>query len=179
MSAADASRQILLSTQVYLDLLKTFSAEDFQKEPKALGWSYSEVYSHIIQVNTYSLMAIEKCVHGKQKSSTYRLPFSSRIVFFLGRFPGRLVAPEKIAAQVKKISLEDARNGLIRVRHRVEEITPKVSKINSSCRVAHPRLGMLNSEQWLRFMAIHNNHHLKQIARIRKALIKRPISKTS
>ena len=179
MSATESLRQVLASTQIYLDLLKTFSTDDFQLQPSPSGWSYSEVYSHIIHVNTFSLMAVERCLHGKQSTLAYRLPFTSRLILFLGRFPRRLKAPERIASAVKKISLEDARNGLIKIKHRLEEIFPKLTKASSSCRVTHPRLGMLNSEQWLRFMEIHNNHHLKQIERIGKMLKKQLIGKAS
>jgi len=172
MSTLNTSRELLRSTQTYMDMLKSFSSEEFQKNPKDGSWSYSEVYSHILQVNTVSLMAIEKCLHGKQNVTNGSLPFLSRMILFFGKFPLRIKAPENIASSVKKISIEDASNALIKLKHRIEAITPKVSKITSSCKINHPRLGMLNSEQWFRFMEIHNNHHLKQIERIRKSLLK-------
>lgn len=174
MNVLNVSRELLKSTQTYLDMLKSFSLEEFQINPKDGAWSYSEVYSHIIQVNTVSLLAIEKCLHGKQVTASGSLPILSRLILLFGKFPPvRIKAPDNIASSVKKISIEEASNGLIKLISRIEAITPKVSKITSSCKIHHPRLGPLNSVQWFRFMEIHNNHHLKQIERIRKSLSKK------
>jgi len=43
---------------------------------------------------------------------------------------------------------------------------PKVKNANPKIKTKHPVIGYLNAKQWLRFIEIHLNHHLKQLKRI-------------
>ncbi|WP_207426457.1 DinB family protein [Pedobacter sp. SYSU D00535] len=171
MSVNDTAKAILKALQEYHELLNSISDEEFLQQPARGGWSCSEVFCHIAQANLGSILAIEKCIHGRASAGKYSVPFITRIILFLGRLPGgKYKAPDTIASMVKKISREEARNQLIKFTGRLKDVTPKIAKASPYCRVKHPRLGMLNSEEWLRFIEIHTKHHLKQVYRVRKSL---------
>lgn len=173
MSITETGKAINEVLKTYQKMLREISEDEFMQTPVNGGWSRSEVYCHVLQVNISSLLAIEKCLHGKQVTRKYSLPFFTRIVLFLGKFPVlKYKTPEKVAAMVRKISREEARNQLIKFNSRLNELLPKIAKSTADCRVRNPKLGMLNCSQWLRFMEIHTNHHLKQLNRIKKSVEK-------
>ena len=173
MSVSTTTKSILAAIETYYDFLGKVEEDEFQQSPAEEVWSYSEVFSHIIQANLRSLLAIQKCIYGKSPSRS-SLSIVSRAVLFFGKFPPvKLKTPESLAALVKKITREEARNDLIKLKTKVLELAPKVSKCLQDSRMRHPRLGMLNAEQWLRFIEIHSYHHLKQLKRIEKMLEKR------
>jgi hypothetical protein len=170
MSVSSTTKSILEAIEKYQDFLCEVDEDEFQISPAEGVWSYSEVFSHIIQANLRSLLAIQKCLYAKSQG-TGSIPLIARAILLFGKFPPiKLKAPANIAALVKKISREEARNDLIKLKTRVLELTPKVSKCPENSRMKHPRLGMLNAVQWLRFIEIHSYHHLKQLRRIRKMI---------
>jgi hypothetical protein len=65
-----------------------------------------------------------------------------------------------------KITKEEARNMIIKCRQRLEAIIPLILNPENNGRIAHPRMGMMTAGQWLKFIRIHLQHHLKQIKRI-------------
>lgn len=172
MNYSDIINSILESTDNYSKFLDNITEEQFSQTPANGGWSYSEVYSHIFQANLGSLVLIERCLHG-HKSSTGTPTWAGRLVLFFGRFPPvKLTAPAHIAAMVAKTSIEDARNYIIKFREKLLEVAPQVRKAPPLNAAKHPRLGMLNASQWLRFIEIHTKHHLRQLKRIEKLLAK-------
>jgi hypothetical protein len=176
MSVAASTQSILGAITEYQNFLTEVSEDEFQLAPAEKVWSYSEVFSHIIQANLRSLLAVQKCIYGKPGKSV-NLPLTSRVILFFGRFPPvKIKAPESIAALVRKMTKEEARNDLIRLRTKVMELGPKVSKSFRDCRMQHPRLGMLNAVEWWRFVEIHSHHHLKQLKRIKKMLAKQSLT---
>ncbi len=149
----------------YRDFLSGLSEEEFQRSPAEGIWSYSEVYSHVLYVNKSSLIAIERCAFGN-KISSGRISWRAWLIFFLGKIPVQTKAPDKVAAMVQKISLEDARNDIIKLEEKLPEMISIVRDTPGKHKIRHPRLGMLNAKQWLRFIEIHSQHHLKQLKRI-------------
>ena len=173
MNVSASTQAILKAIESYQEFLSELDDDRFRETPAENVWSYSEVYCHIVQANLRSLLAVQKCIYGKP-GIFGNIPLLSRAVLFFGRFPPvKLKAPEGIAALVKKISKEEARNDLIRLKTKVLELAPKVPKSLKDTRVKHPRLGMLNAAEWWRFVEIHSNHHLKQLKRIEKMFKRR------
>jgi hypothetical protein len=171
MNIDNAGNSILRSLSRYLDFLRHIDEEQFQRSPSEGVWSYSEVYSHIISSDTGSLIAIERCMNDT-KSSTGRMQWQAWLILFFGVFPpGKIKAPVQVAAMVKKIRVEEARDGIIKLKERIPEILDLVRKSLPGQKVRHPRLGLLNARQWLRFIDIHTLHHLKQLQRINAMLI--------
>jgi len=171
MSIDSTRDSILKALEKYREFLTGLDEEQFQKSPAEGVWSYSEVYSHILHANTGSLIAIERCMN-EAKSSSGRMQLQAWLILFFGIFPpGKIKAPEKIAAMVQKISMEEACNGIIKLLGRIPEVVNLVRKSSAKQKIKHPRIGLLNARQWFRFIEIHSRHHLKQLRRINSMLL--------
>jgi hypothetical protein len=164
-------KAIEAALDVYRSRLDTIPDDQFDVTPKGGGWSYAEVYSHIMQATIGSTLAMEKC------SGTVLIPTSKGrsllgfLVLTFNRFPPiRLKAPKVVSDKIpaKKITKEDARNLIVKCRRRVNEGTPFIRDSSIHRRVNHPRFGMLNAAQWFKFILIHLNHHIGQLNRIEK-----------
>jgi len=156
----------------YRSRLDTIPDDLFDVTPPDGGWSYAEVYSHILQADLGGMMALEKCIRNGKPTSAGRNLLGLLVLLF-GRFPPwKTKVPEKVEARIpaRKISKEEARNMLIKCRQRINELTPLIRDSSKYCRVKHARLGMLNASQWFRFILIHSKHHLKQLGRVEKKL---------
>ena len=157
---------------VYKDLLDGISEDDFTKLPANGGWSFSQLYSHIISVNKLALISIEKCINGTAKRNSRRLHWKVWLIMLIGKLPpGRIKAPERIEAMVSSVSREEAKNQLIRFSQRLEEIYKNISKASPDMKVSHPILGPLNARHWMRFIDIHTRHHIAQLERIRRSML--------
>ncbi|MBS1526702.1 MAG: DinB family protein [Bacteroidetes bacterium] len=165
-------KAIEATLDIYRSRLDTIPDEQFDVTPPAGGWSYAEVYSHILQANLGSSIAAEKCTLSTCKPGSKGRSVVGFFVLTFNRFPPfRVKAPKTLAAAnpVKKISKEDARNLIVKCRRRIGEVAALIAKSNHNGRIKHPRLGMLNADQWFRFILIHSRHHLKQLNRIEKS----------
>ncbi len=169
MSIATDKKSIESALLDYRRKLDEIPDELFNKTPSDGGWSYGEVYSHILQANMGSFTAIEKCSNGTGTIDNKRLSILAWLIFLMGRFPPvKIKAPKEIAAMVTNIDKEEARNLLVKLKKRTDQLASTINKSSSFCKVKHPRLGLLNAKQWFRFINIHTKHHLKQLDRINK-----------
>jgi len=174
MSIADDKRIIENALQVYRQKLDEIPDEVFNTTPPGGGWSYAEVYSHIMQATLGSFTAVQRCSNGTGKTHTKSLNWLGRLILYTGFFPGmKFKAPESIASMTVNINKEEARNLIIKVRKRLDEIVPDIDGSPKFCKIKHPRFGMLNGKQWFRFIGIHLEHHLRQLKRIDKKFRKR------
>jgi len=158
----------------YRARLDTIPDNEFGVTPKNGGWSYAEVYSHIMQATLMSFIAIDRCAVGNRPTKD-GLNFWGRYVMLFCRFPpAKTKVPAKVSDKmaVTKISKEEAKNLIIKCRKRVEDTFPAIHNVPLKNRSKHPRLGMLNAPQWLKFIRIHLQHHLKQLERIDKTFSK-------
>ena len=147
--------------------------EWFTETPAEGAWSFAEVYSHIMQATLGSSIAMERCVHNNCEPTLKGLTFLGRWVLFTGRFPPvKVKVPPSVHAKypVVKVSKEDAKNLIIKCRKRLEGTMHLIKEAPPNARFKHPRMGMLDAAQWLKFIRIHLQHHLKQLERIRKNL---------
>ncbi|MBC7655354.1 MAG: DinB family protein [Oligoflexus sp.] len=167
MTVKSDKEALLQSLKFYAEFLKTVNEDIFLTTPPIDGWSYSEVYSHILSANLMSFIALEKCLNKTAEIKSRKADWRVRLILFLGRFPlGKLKAPATIADLVKKITKEEASNQVIRIRKKIEELNVNFKNFDANYKMKHPRLGYLDAKQWLRFMVIHTKHHEKQIKRI-------------
>jgi uncharacterized damage-inducible protein DinB len=171
MSINQTASQIVQATARYEAFLATLSAADFQRNPADGVWSYAEVYSHIFVANLSSLLVLKKCIEGTAEENNKPTHFAVWLILFLGKFPpGKIKAPARIAAMVKKINPAEAQQLMRNFSQQLQELVPQISEASSSQKSKHPRLGLLNARQWLRFVEIHTKHHEKQLYRIQKQL---------
>jgi hypothetical protein len=167
MSIKAQQSAINKAVEKYRRLLDQLTEDDFQRSPAEGVWSYAEVYSHIFKANLVSLIAAEQCINGTAAKKPGRTHWMVGLILFFGRFPpGKYKVPESIAGLTSKISIEEARNLIVKFNGRLADISPTVSKATSYHKVKHPRLGYFNALQWYRFIDIHTRHHAKQLDRI-------------
>lgn len=157
----------------YEQFLNQVAESDFQLNPVEGVWSYSEVYSHIFTANHACLIAIQNCIQGKSIDSKEPASIAGRLILFFGIFPPvKIKAPERIAAMVKKISKEEAQVQVQKFRENLIELLPKMEQASPTQKAKHPRMGLFNVRQWLRFIEIHSLHHEKQLYRVKGMLKK-------
>jgi len=171
MNIAKERKAIDAALDDYRAQLDTIPDERFTETPPDGGWSYAEVYSHILQATLGSSIALERCAHNTCPPTTKGLTPLGQLMMFMGRFPPvRVKVPEAVAAKIPaaKLSKEDAKNLIIKCRKRIDDTAPLVKQSSSISRYKHARLGMLNAKQWFKFIRIHLKHHLKQLKRIAK-----------
>jgi hypothetical protein len=171
MNIAKEHKAIDAALDNYRVQLDNIPDELFTETPPGGGWSYAEVYSHILQATLGSCIALERSANGNCPPTKKGLNLFGRFVMLTGTFPlVRLKVPPAMAAKMPatKISKEDARNLLIKCRKRVDETTPLLKQSSPNSRYKHARLGMLNAKQWYKFIRLHLEHHIKQLKRISK-----------
>lgn len=153
----------------YRSQLDVIPDDRFNETPPKGGWSYAEVYSHIMQATLASSIALERCTHGTTKPTKEKLNFWGWFVMLSGVFPpGKLKVPTKVEAKMPTLSIskEEAKNLIIKCRRRMDEMAALITTTPTTRRSKHPRLGVLNAAQWYKFIRIHLQHHLKQLKRI-------------
>ena len=172
MTTTKEQKTINAALDNYLLQLDEIPDELFMVTPPGGGWSYAEVYSHILKSTIGSSIAAEKCANNKAPSNTGGLNFAGRLMMLTGRFPPvKVKVPQAVSDKltVEKISKEEARNLLLKCRKRIDTVSPLVEASLPNSRSKHPRIGMLNAKQWFKFIRIHCVHHLKQLKRIKKS----------
>jgi len=171
MSVSSNKKKINRLLDFYEQYLKTVNEDAFLTSPAHGVWSYSEIYSHVLWVIASSLVAIEQSLNKTSPIKSNQPDWRVRLILFLGILPGsNLKAPEIVAANVKKISKEEALNKIINIRKRLDTICSEFKKFDLNYKVKHPRLGWLDAKSWLRFIVVHTKHHIKQISRLEKIL---------
>lgn len=166
MSTTKVYQSIIKIVNAYQAKLRTKGEEEFVLTPPIGGWSYSEVYSHIFDSSLLSLMALHNCITGDGKVKPTH--FVTKMILFFGMLPPgkKYKVPKRLADRVKKINLMAAQQFITDFELQLIKLQATVDQANPKVKVKHPRLGYLNAKQWLRFIEIHLNHHLKQLARI-------------
>jgi hypothetical protein len=176
MGIGSQRKEIEAVFDIYRNRLDAIPDDVFNVTPPGGGWSYAEVYSHILQADLGSTIALEKCTLSNWRPTSKGPNLLGCLVLLFRRFPPvRMKVPEAVASRipVKNISKEEARNLLIKCRKRISEVTPLIYNSSPRCRYKHTRLGMLNARQWFKFILIHSKHHLKQLDRIQKKFYSR------
>ncbi|CAN5471298.1 hypothetical protein BH09BAC6_BH09BAC6_31400 [soil metagenome] len=170
MGIAKERKAIDAALDVYREQLDTIPDELFTVTPPGGGWSYAELYSHILQATLGSTISLERCANGQGNPGTKGPTFLGHGVLFFGRFPPvKIKVPDAVEARMPatKLSKEETKNLLIKCRKRIDDTVPLIKNASPKFRYKHPRLGMLNAKQWLKFIRIHALHHLKQMQRIK------------
>ncbi|HEY4322422.1 MAG TPA: DinB family protein [Mucilaginibacter sp.] len=171
MNIAKEHKTIEAALDNYRAQLDTIPDELFTVTPPGGGWSYAEVYSHILKTTLGSSINVERCANGTTEPTKKGPTFIGKLMMFTGRFPPiRVKVPKAVADKtpVEKISKEEAKNLIIKCRKRIGNVMPLIKGATPDARSKHARLGMLNAPQWFKFMRIHALHHLEQLARIQK-----------
>ncbi|MEA2491245.1 MAG: hypothetical protein QOH21_3037 [Acidobacteriota bacterium] len=124
------------------------------------AWTPSEHLDHLIRVCT---SIVELLLDPAARPLSRKINVIGRVILHAGRIPrGRAAAPkqfiaERTATAQLLASLDALEMAIARIP--IADI-PK----RTDATVKHPRFGGLTPSQALRFVAIHNDHHLRIIA---------------
>jgi Protein of unknown function (DUF1569) len=139
-------------------------------------WSIQQIVEHLLL--TYSLTETTINVRLAKSAPTRAKPTLTHRVFQYavtrcGYFPSGREAPPMVTPQptTHPLSGEDLAQASAEHLNRLDLLFTEAEKLfgpASQC-ASHAVLGPLNINQWRRFQLIHGEHHLKQIAAIRKA----------
>src|SRR4051812_6750150 len=176
MNIAKERRAIDDALNSYRQEIDTLPDDLFDISPPVGGWSYAEVYDHIMKASLSSSIAMERCANNNCPPTKKGLTIAGYYMLLMNGFPpGGVKMPEASAAKMApaKIDKEGARNLIIKARKRIDGIAGLVESASSKARWLHPRMGMLNARQWLKFIRIHLQHHLKQLERIKNSFSKK------
>jgi hypothetical protein len=176
MNIAKERRAIDAALNSYREEIDNLPDDLFDITPPMGGWSYAEVYDHIMKASLGSSIALERCTNNNCPSTKKRLTLVGYYILLMNSFPpGGVKLPESVAAKMAptKIDKEGAKNLIIKTRKRIDDIAGLVQNAPPEARWQHPRMGMLNAQQWFKFIRIHLQHHLKQLGRIKNNFLKK------
>jgi hypothetical protein len=129
------------------------------------GWTVAQIVEHLSIVEPRITGAIERMLAAKDGDDRERklfAPFS--LDEYLEQARGKIEAPESLHPTGLPLA-----EGLIRLkasRATLEALRPKFESADYSQVLKHPAFGMLNAAQWLAFLGMHEQRHLRQIDRI-------------
>jgi hypothetical protein len=169
MGAENDYKWIQQIVEKYKLKLKKIDDATWHATPPILGWSYSEVYFHIFDASSLSLLQLTDSAEGKGKVKP--TAFAVKFILFLGMLPPgkKFVAPKTLIDRLQKLSKEEILVMMDEFLAKLSVGFPKIKKADLSIKTPHPKMGYLNAEHWLKFIAIHLDHHLKQLNRIEKS----------
>ena len=123
------------------------------------GWTPSEHLNHLIRV-CHSVVGL--LLDPAARTLSRRINFMGRVILHTGRIPrGRAKAPEQFVA-VRSESAELLAS-LDALELAIARIPIADLPKRRDATVKHPRFGGLTPSQALRFIAVHNDHHLRII----------------
>ena len=175
MNMIDENKAIEQTLAIYSQKLDAITDEYFKQSPPDGGWSFAEVYSHILKATLGCSVTIEKCANKNMEATNKGLTFFGWYVMLLGKFPPiKVKVPVAIAAKMpaEKMSIEEAKGMIEKCNKRITTVFPLLSNASPKSKIKHPRLGMLNAQQWFKFIRIHAQHHLAQLDRIERKIKK-------
>lgn len=172
MSIATTTQEIRNSVSEYEDLLNRVSDAEFQRNPKPGVWSYSEVFTHIFRSNMLCQTILEKCSKGEAVEDNTPTKWIYRLVLYFRRYPPtmKFKVPKKFEHLVEKVNRDEARQLLETFRQQLPVMESMAVAASPTQKVKHPRMGLMNAEQWMMFMELHTKHHARQLKRIGKQL---------
>jgi len=154
----------------HADEMLTLASSDSTLATKSQvsGWSIGQHLEHLALVNFHLAQRIVDALKTPPQNADQRPKLRSYIIFWFGYIPrGKAqaptaVVPQGITADALRLKLKENRDALAAFEKRLAEFE------TSRGRTPHPFLGMFTAIQWLRFIGVHNHHHLKIIRAIQK-----------
>jgi len=174
MNSTEVLQSLEKWTSHYIEELDNYSDEQLGRKPAEDAWSLGQMYVHLIETaNHLQLANVDKCRALSEEAvlSAAEMPVKNEAgeaVFAMGGFPPvRIVVPasarpDPAQAESKRQLVE----GLQAVLRRAGELEPQLGSIPAHVKVAHPRLGGMNAEEWFALVEMHYRHHLLQKERL-------------
>jgi hypothetical protein len=161
MALTDADRQRLLDRVRGM----TQAQDDFN--PTAKSWSVGEVLHHVILIEVSISKLFNKLI--KENQRLIGATDAVRVEDMVYPADRRGQAPE-FAIPSPQRALADLLHELTAVRERTKQTLAGYSGAHpSELRWQHPVFGDIGLAHWVRFIGLHEGHHVRQIERIMAA----------
>lgn len=129
-----------------------------QHDPKISGWSVALQIEHLVRVLRGVGDGFDKLARGEGDGPASPKPIG-RLILFLGWIPrGRAKVPERV--QPQGVDAGELAADLAREKRRFDELDLEALD-QADGTLPHPVFGPLTARRWLRFLEVHNHHHLK------------------
>jgi hypothetical protein len=148
----------LATLQGQIDALQRLVYDsDFHHSTPKSGWSISEHVDHCVRVMRVALERIHE-----PKPTSRPKSLVGHVILAIGWIPrGRGKAPELVRGTRR--SSEEISSEINELRRLAGDLPPHVLSDRKTRVMKHPYFGGLTASETLRFLAIHNRHHLKII----------------
>jgi hypothetical protein len=133
------------------------------------GWSVAQQLEHLGLTGNKVLDALDAILGEPGTPPRGRPNLAGRLVLLVGRIPrGRVrTKPEW---DPPDSSRERAREGVKTLAARTAALASRAAELTAARATRpHPVLGHFNARRWLRFLVIHQDHHLRVVHDIRRA----------
>lgn len=161
LEAIDETRERLYNRVEAL----TPAQEKFRPTPDA--WSIAEIVEHLAimeeRMSRLFVMMVKKADSAGAQAGGQGFRTVSLDRFVERSLKEKYVAPETVRPS-GNLSVEDSLARMRRSRAELHELRPKLEAIDlSSMTYPHPAFGPLDLSQWLAFIGVHEDRHLRQI----------------
>ncbi|MEM8963207.1 MAG: DinB family protein [Acidobacteriota bacterium] len=138
------------------------------RSDKVSGWSIGQQIEHLVVVNETVLAKVEEVLAAEGDQKVGGLKPIGFVALTLGRFVrGVARAPRATRPRdVDRTEMVERLGAQQEVWRAIGERLPAIAA--SKNRFPHPYFGGLTPAQWIRFIGVHNRHHMRIIADIRK-----------
>jgi hypothetical protein len=140
------------------------------------GWSVAQHLEHLMLADHAVLDRLDELLAGagaggaNGTGSAGAINVSGRLVLFFNYIP-RGSARATTPIQPKSTSVAPIRAGVAEVRRRLGGLGDRLGGLRLARGTArHLRFGGLDARQWVRFLEVHNHHHLKIVRDVQRAL---------
>jgi len=157
--------------QELLDEIDTLTEEQLIFKPDANSWSIIEVLEHMYLTEKGTFLYIKKQTKraDELKKAGLKSKFNSFVLNRALASTHKYKVPVKQALPTAELNLEELKEKWDSLRELGKKALDMIDvNLANKLIFKHPVAGMLNIIQTLRFLEAHFNHHLKQIARIKK-----------
>ncbi|NBB75524.1 MAG: DinB family protein [Bacteroidetes bacterium] len=132
----------------------------FGVQPDASGWSPAQHLYHIWVANGKSLAAALYIAYGRGDADGGPNEIG-RAVLEAASIPRRAMQAPGYVTPPDDLDRDALQDALTRSRSKLDAVGEHLDTLGAAeGRIEHPRMGMLDGPQWLRFVRIHSQHHL-------------------
>ncbi len=139
--------------------------------PRISAWSPVQQIAHVSKSNRWILSSVVAILAGRRKAETRgSIKPIGRLVLRSGLIPRGVGKAPSVARPDDVISAERLTEDLRQQLGNMGQIDEHLEAVKSSRQTfEHPYFGHLNSRQWIRFVRVHTNHHMKIVGEILSA----------
>jgi hypothetical protein len=139
------------------------------RAPAVSGWSVAEHLEHMVLADRAALKGVHRILEDPQRPAAPDINLLGRVILGTGFMPrGRArTTGAFLPAAMPPATLCAA---ILELDRDLREMAPRLGELErSGGRSRHLFFGGLGGRQWLRFLAVHQHHHLKIVNDVRRA----------